>query len=129
MISKTFSRGALITMLRVAPAISSSSHAGFLVELMCRSDVANGAALAAHDDRVGLAALRVEANALEEIAGGDAGRGEHHLAAGELFGGVDAVDVGDAHLLRAGDLFVAAGLEAPLHVAADAAHRGGGDDA
>src|SRR5437868_5508283 len=92
-----------------------------VLEGVPRLDVADGAALRAHHHRVRLGPTLEETDALEEIAGGDAGRGEDHVAARHLVQLEGLLDVLDPHLLGPLDLLVVARREAALHVAAHAA--------
>ena len=70
------------------------------------------------------------AHALEQVAGRDAGRGEDEvLARREVLGRVDALLVAVAHRRAARPLLVAAVAEAGLDLAAEAAQRGGRQDA
>src|SRR5438128_9086082 len=99
-----------------------------VLEVMHRSDVPDGPALRAHHDRVRLRAALEEADALEEVAARHSGRGEDDVAACQLLEREDLVHVRNAHLLRALDLLLVPRLEAPLHVAADAADGRRGND-
>src|SRR5688572_15564988 len=85
---------------------------------------------ALHDNRARADAVPEEPHALHQRAVRYAGGYEsHRLARREIRGRVDPLDVGDAH--RAASFFVL-GLrhdEARVDLAAQAAHRGGGEDA
>ena len=70
-----------------------------------------------------------EADAGEQVAVGDAGRGEQDVAARHLAHVVFAVEVGDAHAARALALLVGIDDQAALHLAADAAERRRGEHA
>ena len=85
--------------------------------------------LRAHHDRLGLRAVAEEPDAVEEVALGDAGGGEHDVALRELLGAVDRVLGLDAHALGARALLVVAEPEPALELAADALERGRGDHA
>src|SRR5690606_27188245 len=74
-----------------------------------------------HDERVRLGEVAAEVHTFEDRAAGHAGRREDHVTRSHLLHGEFPVDVGNAHLGRALDLFAVRGLEAALHLAADAA--------
>ena len=86
--------------------------------------------LVGHHQRVRPRAAAEEADALEEVAGRDAGRGEDEvLARGEVLGAVDAALVAVAHPRAALALLVVAIPEAGLDLAAEAAQGRRGDHA
>src|SRR5262245_6616181 len=100
------------------------------IEHVDRIDEANGLGLVGHDQRVGAGAAPEEAHSLEQVAGRHAGRREHEvLARGQVLGPVDAALVAVAHPRATGPLVVVAVPEAGLDLAAEAAHRRGGDHA
>ena len=68
-------------------------------------------------------------HAAQHGAVGHPRRGEHHVAAREVVEIVDAVQVGDAHALRARLLVVVAEVKLALHLAADRAQRRRREDA
>src|SRR5690606_34792848 len=65
----------------------------------------------------------------EHAAVGHAGGAEHHVARGQFLQLVLAVQVGDAGLGGAALLVIVAEDETPLHLPADAAQGGGGQNA
>mmetsp|Transcript_13984 Transcript_13984/g.58393 ORF Transcript_13984/g.58393 Transcript_13984/m.58393 type:complete len:401 (+) Transcript_13984:115-1317(+) len=92
-------------------------------------DGANGAAFGPHDQARGQRAAGREAHALEQVAGGHAGRREEDLlAAAEVGGGHRGFQV-EALVLEALGLGLVARPQLSLELAAEAAHGGGGDDA
>src|SRR6266851_6960715 len=103
MTPNTFSMGASIRIAFVAPGIISPRAdslrvARLFIEPMGRLDVANGAGLGAHHHRVSFDSSAEEAHSLEKVSAGNPRRCKHHFALGQLFGGVDPVDVVDSHL-------------------------------
>ena len=87
-------------------------------------------ALRAHDHGMSDGSSAEETSSLEEVAVGDPRGCEHHvLAAGQVGKTVDPIDVDNTHLFGALDLTVVTGLEAPLHIAAQATDPRRGDHA
>ena len=91
---------------------------------MLALDPAHRARRGAHDDGFGrhhpVAAVL---DAAQQRSVGHAGRGEDHVALGEVFEVLDAVEVVDPPFLRAQPLVVVAEQQAALELAADAAQR------
>src|SRR5436190_4430254 len=82
-----------------APAIAGSGGAPDLAgEVVLGVDHAHRAGLRAHHDRVRVGAAGEAAHAAQHRAVGDAGRGEHHVALGELVHRVLALEIGDPEL-------------------------------
>src|SRR2546425_4253326 len=109
-------RALAIQVPRVTPA---NTAGGFLPRRLQREarlvleevrglEVANGVSLGAHHHRLGRRAALEEADALEEVAGGDARRREDHRALRHLVDRVDPIRIRDAHLARALDLLLVA---------------------
>src|SRR5262245_43761943 len=94
------------------------------------ADVADRAGLHAHDHRAGLGHVAGEAYAVEHVAVRHAGRSEGDGISGREIGlAIDAPEVADPHLSRAGPLLVAPEHEPPLDRAAEASQRGRGEHA
>src|SRR5690348_16411198 len=83
-----------------------------------------------HDERMGAVAVAEEADALEQVAGGNATSGEDDLLAGsEVIGAINAMRIVDAHTLHAALQFGVVDHQAADHFAVQAAHGGCGNDA
>src|SRR4051794_25072431 len=104
----------------------SGTEAGLAAKVVVSLDHADGAAFGAHDDRVGDSTAGEAADAAQQIAGGDAGGREHHVAAGEVVQLVLAVEVGDAPTRGACLLVRIAEQQPALKLAADATESSGG---
>src|SRR5690606_12061590 len=91
------------------------------IEIVHGLDLADGSALRAHDDRVCDRAVAEAPHAAEHGAAGDAGCGEHHLAARQLLEAPVPVKVGDAPAARRARRAVIAEQQAALELPADAA--------
>src|SRR5438034_9523109 len=85
---------------------------------------ANPVAAGAHDERVCACGIGEEANAAEEVAVGDARRGDDHLAGREIVDREDLLQVLDSVLARLLDLGSGRRPELSLQLAAEIAERG-----
>src|SRR5262249_22798910 len=109
----------------VAAAFALIDDAGLAGEVVGRLDEADRPGPGAHDHRVRHAAAGKAAHALQHGAVGHAGGGEHDVALGELGHGVFAFEILDADAGGAAGRAVVAEQQPALHLAADAAQRGG----
>src|SRR5579883_1215815 len=105
------------------PPLGQSISTALVLEAMMRFDIAHGRGFGPHDQGVGDGAAGETPYAFEHGAGGDAGGGEHDVAAREIQERVLPIEIGDAHLVSAALLVVVAKQEPPLHLASDAAQR------
>src|SRR4051794_14218697 len=110
--------------------LESDPRRAVTVEHVDSVDEADLLGLVGHHQRVRAGAATEEADALEQVAGGDAGRGEDEVVARrEVLGAIDTRLVAVTHPRAAFALLVAAIAEPRLDLAAEATQRRGCDHA
>src|SRR5439155_26207188 len=105
-------------------ATQPSSVLGPPVEAVVGLDEAHRARGRAHDDRVGYRAALHVADAVQVVAGRDAGGGAHDRARRQLLEPILPLQVEEAELAQLAGLVLVARLEPRLHLAPDAEEEG-----